>query len=165
MPENLKIVIVNTTPIISLSILGLLELLKNMYGEVIVPSAVHKEVLAGGKYGIGVREYIDASWIQKKEIKNRALRKHYFDLDDGEAEVLVLAEELEADLVIIDEYLGRKYAEILGFKLTGTLGILLKAKEQGKIKAVKSLIEKLQQAGVWFSKSLIDLVLMKASEY
>lgn len=165
MPENIKIVIVNTTPIISLSILGLLELLKDMYEEVIVPGTVHKEVLAGGKHGIGVREYMAASWIQKKEIKNRALRKHYFDLDDGEAEVLVLAEELEADLVIIDEYLGRKYAEILGLKLTGTLGILVKAKEQGKIKTVKPLIEKLQRAGVWLSQSLINLVLKKANEY
>lgn len=164
MPKPMKVVIVNTTLIISLSIVGLLELLKDMYGEVIVPSAVHREVLAGGKHGIGVREYLNATWIQQKEIKDRTMRKHYFDLDDGEAEVLVLAEELEADLVIIDEYFGRKYAEILGFKLAGTLGVLLKAKEQGKIKTVKPLIEKLQQAGVWLSKSLIDLVLKKANE-
>jgi len=164
MPESKKIVIVNTTPIISLSILSLLKLLEDLYGEVLVPEAVHKEVLAGGKYGTGVHEYLNADWIRQKRIKILELKKRYFDLHDGEAEVLILAEELMADLVIMDEYLGRKYAEILGFNITGTLGILLKAKQIGKITKISPLVDKLQQAGVWFNKSLIDLVLKKANE-
>jgi len=164
MHKKNEIVISNTTPIICLSILDKLDLLKYFYSKIIIPEAVHNEIIIGRKNRYGYNKYRESDWIEIRSIKNQDLRKYYFDLDIGEAEVLVLADELNADLVIIDEFLGRKYAELIGLNLTGTLGILLKAKTVNKIEAVKPLIEKLQQEGIWLSDSLIKLVLKKAGE-
>lgn len=85
-------------------------------------------------------------------------------LDQGEAEVLVLAEEQNARLVIIDERKARRYAKRLGFPLTGTLGVLLLAKEKGIIPALAPLIEELQQAGLHLGIKLIKKVLQLAGE-
>lgn len=70
------------------------------------------------------------------------------DLDRGEAEVIALAQELYADLVIIDERLARRHAKRLGLKVTGTLGVLLRAKTLGLVPAVRPLIEQLRQSGI-----------------
>lgn len=80
------------------------------------------------------------------------------DLHSGEAEVIVLANELDADLVIIDETLGRRFAKNAGLKVTGTIGVIIKAKEQGHIKKVMPLLNELNDDGVWFSNKLLDTV-------
>ena len=79
-----------------------------------------------------------------------------FDLDKGEAEVILLAKEMSADLVIMDEELGRKYAKLAGLTMTGTLGLLLKAKEQKLIENIKPLLFELRQKGVWISPQIIN---------
>ncbi len=86
------------------------------------------------------------------------------DLDRGEAEVIVLAREIEADLVIIDEEIGRTYARHFGLTITGTLGILLKAKQHGFISEVRPLLEALVSKGVWIGLHLLDEVLRLAGE-
>jgi predicted nucleic acid-binding protein len=85
-------------------------------------------------------------------------------LDRGEAEVLTLAVEREARLVVIDERKGRRYARHLGLPLTGTLGILLLAKEKGLVTAVGPLIEKLQASGLYLAPELVERVLILAQE-
>ena len=85
-------------------------------------------------------------------------------LDQGEAEVLALAEERDARLVIIDERKGRNYARHMGIPLTGTLGVLLLAKEQGLIEAMTPLLTALQTAGLHLDKALIQQVLKLANE-
>ncbi|MBI5303457.1 MAG: DUF3368 domain-containing protein [Chloroflexi bacterium] len=86
------------------------------------------------------------------------------DLDRGEAEAIVLAQELGADLVIIDERIARKHARRLGLKLTGTLGVLLEAKEHGFISAVKPLIEELVQGGIRLGADVIEESVRLAGE-
>ena len=75
-----------------------------------------------------------------------------------------MAKEIDADLVIIDEQMGRKYAKHFDLKLTGTLGILLKAKQKNLINSVQILISELQNEGIWLSEELIKLTLQKAEE-
>lgn len=86
------------------------------------------------------------------------------DLDKGEAEAIVLANEIDADLIILDETLGRFHANHIGLKITGTIGILLKAKENKIIDKIKPILEELAQKGIWLSKKLIRQTLIKASE-
>ena len=86
------------------------------------------------------------------------------DLDRGEAEVIALAQELNADLVIIDERLARRHAKRLGLNLTGTLGVLLKAKRQGLLPAIKPLIDQLRHGGIWLSDALVAEALKLAEE-
>ena len=81
-----------------------------------------------------------------------------FDLDKGEAEVILLAKEMSADLVIMDEELGRKYAKLAGLTMTGTLGLLLKAKEQKLIENIKPLLFELRHKGVWISPQIINKI-------
>ena len=85
-------------------------------------------------------------------------------LDRGEAEVLVLAEEQEARLVVLDEKKARRYAERLGFARTGTLGILLLAKEQGAIDSVRSAVDRLHDAGLHLGIDLVQRTLEIAGE-
>ncbi|GHU61310.1 hypothetical protein FACS189445_3190 [Spirochaetia bacterium] len=86
------------------------------------------------------------------------------DLDDGEAETLILAKEQAADLVIIDEKLGRQYAKHLDLELTGTIGVLLNAKDLGLIPAVGPLLQQLQENQSWISVNLVETALKIAGE-
>jgi predicted nucleic acid-binding protein len=86
------------------------------------------------------------------------------DLDRGEAEVIALAQELNADLVIVDERLARRHARRLGLTLTGTLGVLLKAKERRLVPAVGPLISQLRQDGIRLDDALVAEALDLAGE-
>lgn len=163
MPES-RLVISNTTPIISLALVGRLDLLEKLYGNVLVPPAVVAEVLAGGQFGIGVLEFQQATWFLQTPLADPRRADLLVDLDRGEAEVIALAQEINADLVILDERLGRRHAQRLGLEITGTLGVILKGKQLGFVLEVKSLIERLQKGGIRLGRPLIARVLQLAGE-
>ena len=102
------------------------------------------------------------SKIQK--IKNKKSLYYFLDLDKGEAEAIVLATEIGADLIFLDETLGRFHAKHAGLKVTGTLGILLKAKQFGFVNELKSLLLELRIKGIWLSDRLIEEMLKLANE-
>lgn len=156
-------VVSNTTPLLSLLKIDKLDLLRELYGEVIIPTAVYDEIEAG-KEGPYYTDLASIQWIKIQALKYPSALPYLMDLDRGEAEVLILAREIGADLVILDENLGRRYASLLDLKLTGTIGILLKAKELGLISSVKELLRELQGKGVWLSRSLVDYVTGLAGE-
>ena len=107
-------VISNTTPIISLLKIGKLNLLKKIYGEISIPNAVFLEIEKGKNKDY----YIDLStleWIHRQQVQDKNALHYFFDLDAGEAETIVLAKEINADLVIIDESLGRRFAKHVGY--------------------------------------------------
>ena len=156
-------IISNTTPILSLLKIGKLNLLEKLYGKIIVPVAVFNEI----EKGIHKPYYQDLKlieWIEIQKIKNPDSKDYFIDLDEGEAEVLILSKEQNADLVIMDEIMGRRYAKQLGFNLTGTIGILLKAKEKGFIKSIKELLTGLKEKGTWLNPKLISKALKLADE-
>jgi uncharacterized protein len=130
MPEESRLVVVNATPIISLSLAGQLDLLRNLYREVVIPTAVRAEVLAGGRTGRGVEELQAADWIKTVPLKDPGRADLLSDLHQGEAEVIALALERGASLAILDERLARRHALRLGLTITGTVGVFLKAKEK-----------------------------------
>jgi len=156
-------VITNTTPIISLLKINKLNLLKDLYGKILIPKAVYEEIEKGNR-----KEYYQniskLGWIEIQSIANKDSVLYFFDLDAGEAEVLILAHELNADLVIIDELAGRRYAKKLNLCLTGTIGILLKAKERNLILSVKDLLVELMEKGTWFHPTLVAKILTLANE-
>ena len=90
--------------------------------------------------------------------------KEFLDLDKGEAEAIILSTEKEADLIILDESLGRFHAKHIGLKVTGTIGVLLKAKQLGYITELKPLLFELRTKNVWLSDSFIENAMKLANE-
>lgn len=156
--------VVNTTPIIALASIGRLDLLKDLYLEVVIPEAVRAEIVAGSAKRVGAAQLQQASWIRTVALQDAGRADLLSDLDRGEAEVIALAQELNATLVIIDERLGRRHARRLGLPLTGTMGVLLRAKERGLIVKVEPLVNEIREAGVRLADSLVLRVLQMAGE-
>ena len=156
-------VVSNTTPIISLIKIGKLDLLRELYGKIKIPLAVFNEIEAGKdkEYYTDINKL---EWIEIMPIHSASARVFLYDLDDGEAETLILAQEQAADLVIIDEKIGRRYAAQLNIPVTGTIGILLKAKENGLIKTITPLLLELRDKSLWINDELLEKARFIAGE-
>ena len=139
-------VVLNNTPLVALWAIGKLDLLRDLFGEALIPQAVETEFLAIDR-SLRERSLADATWVRSVSLVHPRRALAYAGLDSGEAEVLALAEERDARLVVLDERKARRYAERLGLPLTGTLGIFLLAKEAGLIESVALLIDRIREAG------------------
>ena len=156
-------VVSNTTPIISLLKLNRIDLFEKLYNELYIPIAVFNEIEAG-KDKIYYKDLSEIDWIKIVEIENKLSVKYFLDLDSGEAEAIVLATELNADLIIIDEKLGRYHAKNADLKVIGTIGVLLKAKKEGLIFAIKPLLDELTENNVWISEKFKRDILVQIGE-
>ena len=157
--------IVNSTPLIALCNIEKLEVIKMLYGEIIIPKAVYEEISA--KPDSICKKMVDESleWIKIQNIQNEMAKLMFkSQLHDDEVEVMILAKEKEADLVIIDDGNARKYAKYLELTLTGTIGVLIKAKQKGYISEIRPLLEGLCRSAIYLSKELIDKCLVQVNE-
>ncbi len=143
--DRRRVVVVNSTPIITLAIVDQLDLLRDLYDTVLIPAAVRLEVQAGGPTRAGAPRLAAPPWIKSVELRDPHRVDLLSDLDRGEAEVVALAQERGADLVVIDERLGRRHARRLGISLTGTLGVLLKAKREGLLSEIGPVVRAIRQ--------------------
>ncbi len=160
------IVVSDTSPLIGLATIGRFELLHQLFGEVYIPKAVYDEsVTAGREEGGAKQEVTEAFWIKTVEVQDRLSVDVLLDeLDLGEAEAIVLAKELNAEWVLMDEKRGRRKLAQLEIQKIGTIGILLKAKEIGLLKSIRKDLEQLQKKGFSISQFVIDAVLEQAQE-
>lgn len=156
-------VVVNSTPLVAFWSIGRLDILRGLFGEIMIPSAVRDEFLSAEKESRR-KTLRDESWIQVVALENPNRAAVYAGLDEGEAQVLVLAEEQNASLVLIDERKARRYAERLKLPLSGTLDVLLLAKEEGIISAVSPFLKAIREAGLYLHEDLIEQVLKLAGE-
>ncbi len=161
------IVVSNTTPLIGLASIERFDLLQQMFGEIHIPQAVYDEaVVAGREEGGAKREVSAAKWIKTVQVQDRlAVDVLLDDLDLGEAETIVLARELQADWVLMDEKKGRRKLDQLGMEKIGTLGLLLRSKQEGLISAIRSDVDRLHRQGFGISQSVMKAVLEEAGEY
>ena len=160
------IVVSNTTPLIGLASVQQFALLEKLFGEIYIPQAVYDEACLARRIASGVQYAVPAvGWVNVVPVKDRLAVEILLDeLDLGEAETIVLARELNADWVLMDERKGRRKLDQLGVRKIGTLGILLKAKQLGLLPAIRSAVETLHQQGFSLSQSVIDAVLQQAGE-
>lgn len=158
-------VVVNTTPFIALCHVNRLEILKELYGQVIIPDAVYREISV--KSDSVCKKMVDEAldWIHIESIRDQLAKAMYkTQLHDGEVEVMILSKELAADVVIIDDANAKKHAKYLGLPVTGTLGVLIKAKQNGFIKELKPILLQLKEKGIYISQNLVELCLKQAGE-
>lgn len=161
MPDN---VISNTSPIFYLSQIGQLELLKKLYTHMIVPEGVHEELKKGQKIGYDIPDVKQIPFIQIKTVENKTAMPLISDLDQGEKETLILSLELSNPLVLLDDKMGRKVAQLKNIKKTGTLGILVRAKQEKYIPSIKPLLDKLIKNEFYVDSNTLKNVLKIANE-
>lgn len=157
------IVVSDTSPITNLIEIGRLEILRSLFRTVLIPPAVFREAT----FHEHVRKEIeDADWIRVVELTTHDLYLSLAEkLDRGEAEAISLAVETSADLILIDESEGRREALELGILVTGLLGVLIRAKKQGLIPAIRPEIDRLVvTADFWLGQHIIDEALILAGE-
>jgi predicted nucleic acid-binding protein len=160
------IVVSNASPLVNLARIGRLELLPTLFERIDVPEAVWGEVVEAGEGQPGAKLLAEAAWVIRHTVENRslvqALRQ---ELDAGEAEAIALALELHADLVLMDERLGRETAQHLGLRPVGVIGMLIEAKSRAQIAAVRPLLDALRdQAGFRVSEQVYARVVEDAGE-
>jgi len=160
------IIVSNTTPLIGLASIQRFDLLQKLFGELYIAQAVYDEaVTAGREVGGAKREVSTATWSKTVSVKDRLAVEVLLDeLDLGEAETIVLARELGADWVLMDEKKGRRKLTQMGLQKIGTVGILLKAKQIGLLSVIRPELEELRQQGFSISQAVIDAVLRQANE-
>lgn len=160
------IVVSDTSAINNLAAIECLYLLQQLYKTVIIPDAVYRELTAPDFPVAGAMEVQTLDWIQTRSVSDRTIIEALSnELDLGEAEAIALALELKASQVLIDERQGRLVAARLNLGYTGILGILVEAKSQGLIPAVKPLLNALRdRAGFWIAAPLYNSVLQLVEE-
>ena len=158
-------VVTDAGPLIALARIKQLPLLPVLYGEVIMPTAVCEEEFEADERREGAAVLQEAEWLQTRSVMDRTavalLRER---LDAGESEAIVLALQIEADIVLMDEARGRRVAAARGLPLTGTLGTLILAREKGLVDRVAPHLDRLRKEGFYMSETLYEKVLKRARE-
>jgi predicted nucleic acid-binding protein len=156
-------VISNTSPILSLQGIGQLDLLHKLYGKIHIPNAVYQEVENGKNKEV----YVDLAavdWIVIEAIQSKAAYSSVKGLGLGETEAIILCMERNAKLIILDDKSARSCALRLNLPVIGTMGVLLAAKRDGLISAVKPLLEKMQLISAWLKPQLVHKTIVLAGE-
>ncbi len=160
------IVVSNTSPIINLAAVGRLELLRRLFGTIIIPPAVHREIVINGAGEPGSREVAQFDWFSEQPVANTTLVQALrLQLDLGEAEAIACAIEHRANWLLIDERRGRTVADQFGLRVLGLLGVLIQAKRSGLIDTLAPILRQLtDDAGFWIDQRLYRRVLITAGE-
>ena len=149
------IVVSDSSPLIALSRIKALELLKSLYTQVFIPQAIYHEVVQEGKGREGSEAVASASWIQVRSVQDSiAVELLQEQLDRGESEAIVLALELAASLLLIDEARGRRVAQSRGLNHVGTVGIIVLAKRKKLIESGTERLDQLREVGFRMDISL-----------
>jgi predicted nucleic acid-binding protein len=155
-----KVIVTNTTPLIALTAAtGSLDVLRVLYSRVIVPYEVAEEIRAGGKEAFGLAIFEHASWL---EINSEpVVLPPYLQntLDLGEASVIQSALQQGVIRVCIDETIGRRVARLSNLSVTGSIGVLLKAKAMGYPVSMSDAIARMRERGIWLSNAVISFAL------
>ncbi len=158
------LVISNTSPLFYLHRLRRLDLLQKLYRRIAVPEAVVNELKAGRDQGEDAPDVADYDWIEVRTVRTPILVRLITDLGTGEAQVLALALEEPDCLVILDDRLAREVARLQNLRVTGTAGVILKAKQEGYIPAVAPLLDRLLQLDFRLSDTVKANILKLAQE-
>jgi predicted nucleic acid-binding protein len=154
-------IISNTSPILNLAIINKLFILEKLYSKIFIPEAVFNEITQFYPDDPVSNQLKNADWIIKKNISNTLFKKSLLiEIDEGEAEAIILALDLKTDLLLMDEKAGRKIAGEYNLNVTGVLGILVEAKKNNLISDIKSVMDELiTKAGFRIHKDLYNYIL------
>lgn len=159
------IIVSDTTCLCHLALVGQHELLHQLFGSVVIPPAVAAELAQGALKRPEISEVLHAGWLEVRTLEDTCRADELAQtLDRGEAEALVLAIELDCPL-LMDDLPGRRCAQSMKLKFTGTLGVLVAAKAKGMIPLIQPVIHRMiHEDGFRVSGSLIAQTLKEVGE-
>ena len=157
-------VVSNTTPIQYLFQIGKLGLLGDLYGTVVVPTAVIREIEKGRSEGVYLPEIGTFPFLQVHSPRQDGLLARLSDLGAGEVEAILLAAEVPNSIVLLDDKAARIRAKLIGLEVLGTLGVLARAKRQNLVPAVAPLVDQMRAKGFHASDALIRAILLGVGE-
>ena len=161
MPET---TIADSGPLIALSRIGRLYLLPRLFQKILIPPEVWNEVTVQGGALPGASEIKSAPWIEIQAPGPLLVTPLSILVDPGEAEAIALAQENPDSILLLDDSQARKVARRLKLQITGTIGLLLRAKRKGLIEHVRPCFEDLQKNGIHIRQKLIEAALTAAGE-
>ncbi len=160
-----KELVINTSPLISLvAALGNLDILHSLYSRVVVPAEVSNEILDENASRFAAAEFRAALWLEKKKEPVPLTLALKNMLGPGEAAVIQWALTEKINLVCIDEAVGRRIARLNGLQVTGSLGMLVRAKRDGFPILLREAINSMRSKGIWLSDHLVEIALREAGE-
>jgi len=157
-------IVSNTSPIYYLHQLGCLQVFRDLFGPVHTTPQVLAELEAGKVQGLNIPDLYALGGFVIQDISVPSFLELIPDLGKGEASVLALALEHPGSFIIVDDRLGREVAKAQNIRVTGTLGVLLLAKQSRLVASVGPLITQLHKHGFYCSRSVVTEVLRLAGE-
>jgi len=158
------LVVSNSSVIIALTRICHLDLLEKLFGKILTPEAVWREITVEDKPGY--EKIVKAEFLHVEKAGNRRLVALFEEfVDSGEAEAIALALELNADLLLVDDRDARNLAKKLGLRVMGTLGVIALAKYKGLIPKAKPIVVALIESGFWISKKILGEFLKELGEH
>ena len=159
------IVVSNSSPLIALGRIQHLDILPSLFTAIIVPTAVYREVVVHGVSQPGASALAKAEWMTVQPVRNTEYVAYLLStLDQGEAEAILLAQELRANWLLLDEIKARTVARRLSLRVIGVAGVLVLAKQQGLIPAVKPLLDSLLLHNFRISQQVYQSAVAAAGE-
>jgi len=159
MPDRSPSIVINTTPLIAISVAtGSLDVLQFLYQTVIVPAEVEQEIFAAGPAAPGVAEFRRSHWLQRLNEPQSITTFLRNSLDLGEAAVIQAALAFGVDRVCIDEKVGRRVARLNELTVTGSMGLMAKAKQLGYALDGEQVIRRLRAHGIWLGQDVMRIL-------
>ncbi len=156
-------VVINSSPLIVLFRSGQADLLPQLFRDIVVPESVYQEVLAGREDDAAKMALPQTSWINQKKVEI-ALPVAAWNLGNGESAVFSFAMKASGYRAVVDDLAARRCAQTFGIRTLGTGGLLVLAKRRGLIDSVKDRVQRLRDAGLWLSDTVVQLLITEAGE-
>jgi uncharacterized protein len=157
------IVVSDSSPLISLAKIGAFDLFQKLYGELVISAEVFAEVVVAGAGLAGAVDVSKCSWIEVREIRHpgalEEIRSHRVTLGMGELSAILLAREIGADLILLDDLGARKLAQKQGIKVQGSVAVLEACYRRGHIADLRQAYDRMLQAGVYLDRDLLNRIL------
>ena len=158
-------IVCDTSPLLLFARADRLGLLPALYRRVVVPGAVLQEVnVQADEPARQIQVHVQQDVFQRKEAQGRSLDAVGENMGRGERAAIALARELDAELVVLDDEQGRTEARRHGLSITGSIGILIEAKERDVIASMRRELDRLVEEGLWIDEQLYDRVLREHEE-
>ena len=152
------IIVSNSGPLIALSKLNLLFILQDLFGGIVIPAEVWKEVVERGKGKAGSEAIEKAKWIKVQDVgDDLSVEVLCRNIDRGEAEAIILAKRINADILILDEKIAREIAMAVGLKVVGSLALIYEGIKRGIVdQTLAEIIKKMRERNIWISDEVIE---------